>query len=106
MNPMYTNSPEPIRPVDGGRVIIPTRYIIGRKNEQGDYDTYYASSIHGKPTFTYYPCIAMHYVNRTDAQAVADFIDNDQWEVIDLYPTMNREERLLHAIFNDDPIEF
>ena len=83
-------------------VEIPGRYAVGRKyDEENDYWMFFVESKDGKPTFTNRPCMAKLYKRYKDAEACADFMDEDGWEVCDMWEMMSPDDRLFRGVFCD-----
>ena len=59
----------------------------------------------GQPVYSNHPCVAMWFVDEDVAEKTAAKL-GDGWEVVDMWPVMTKEQRLLRAIFcgdEDDP---
>ena len=75
--------------------VIPARYAVGRKYDtDNDYWMFYLGMEDGKPIFTNIPCKGIIYASYKEAEACADFMDEDGWEVCDMYSYMSTENRL------------
>ena len=70
---------------------FPGRYAVGRERD-GKW-VYYAESKDDKILFTDRPCMAQMYTTYRDASACADFIDGEDWAVLDFYDSMSEEDR-------------
>lgn len=58
----------------------------------------------GKPVYSNTPERAMWFTDKGMAQKTAEKL-GEGWEVVDMWPVMTKEERLLWAIFNEDDDE-
>ena len=57
-----------------------------------------------KPVYSNTPCQAMWFTDKGMAEKTAERL-GEGWEVVDMWPVMTKEERLLWAIFNEDDDE-
>lgn len=81
---------------------IPKRYAVGRKyDDENDYWMFYLATVDGKPTFTNRPCMAMKYNSYKQAEACRDFLDDGDWDVIDMWNALTESEQIKRQIFGD-----
>lgn len=79
---------------------IPSRYAVGKcYNEEKGYHMFYVGDEDGKPIFTNRPCKAKGYKRRKQAEAVADFLDDGDWEVFDMWDYMTDEQQTIRQCF-------
>ena len=79
---------------------LPKRYAVGRcYDEEKDYYMFYVGDDDGKPIFTNRPCKAKGYTRRREAEAVADFLDDGDWEVYDMWDAMTKEQQTIRQTF-------
>lgn len=86
---------------------IPARYTVWHygEDEETTQDSFgFVRWEKGLPLFSNKPCMAMWFVNKGMAEMVAEKL-GDGFEVVDMWDTMTKEERLLRAIFCDDEDE-
>ena len=78
---------------------IPARYAVGRKYDtDNNYWMFYLGVENGKPIFTNMPCKGIMYKSYKEAEACADFMDDDGWEVCDMYEYMSTENRFCRQL--------
>lgn len=79
---------------------IPARYAVGKcYDEEKGYHMFYVGTEDSKPIFTNRPCKAKGYKRRRDAEAVADFLDDGDWEVFDMWDSMSEEQKTMRKCF-------
>lgn len=83
----------------------PGRYAIGRE-VNGEW-IFYVDTKDGETTFSNKPCRAKLYKSYRSACAVADFIDDNHWDILDWIDNMSEEERWIRDLrmpcpFDDD----
>ena len=79
--------------------VIPARYAVGKKYDtDNDYWMFFIGIENGTPTFTNMPCKGIKYASYKEAEACADFMDDDGWEVCDMYDYMSAERRLARQL--------
>ena len=79
---------------------IPPRYAVGK--EEGDHFLFYVESQDGKSIFSNKPCMAKMYKRYKEAEACADFADDEPCVVIDMFDAMSKDERLRRGLFAED----
>ena len=79
---------------------VPGRYAVGKRYD-GDYYMFYTGDQDGIPMFSNRPCVAKCYMAYRDASAVADFLDDSDWEVLDMFEALSPEQRLNRGIFGE-----
>ena len=84
-------------------LVVPGRYAVGRKyDEDHDYWMFYADMKNGKPVFSNRPCMAKLYLSYKEAEASRDFLDDGDWDVVDLYDFLPPDQRLVRCIFAEE----
>ena len=74
----------------------PGRYAVGREIN-GEW-VFYSDTKDGDVTISKRPCKAKLYKTYRDARAVADFIDDNEWDVLDWFDNMTEEERWVREL--------
>ena len=79
---------------------VPGRYAVG-KRYSGDYYMFYTGDKDGIPMFSNRPCAAKCYMAYREASAVADFLDDSEWEVLDMFEALSPEQRMSRGLFGE-----
>ncbi len=81
---------------------IPPRYAVGKKyDEEHDYWMFFVKEENDKPIFSNRPCMAMRYMRYKDAEACRDFLDDGDWDVIDMWNALSPDQRLQRQLFGE-----
>lgn len=79
---------------------LPARYAVGRcYDEKNNYYMFYAGEKDNKPIFSNRPCVAKAYNRRRQAEAVAEFLDDGDWEVFDMWDAMTPQNKSIRKAF-------
>ena len=94
-----------------GRRLRSARYTVWKGAEDGETTENALCFVRwddnrkvSQPMFSNRPCQAMWFTDKGMAKKTAEKL-GDGWEVVDMWPVMTKEERLLWAIFNEDDDE-
>lgn len=86
------------------RARIPARYSVWHRgdDEETTRDSFgFVRFVNGIPMFSNRPCAVMWFVSKGAAENVAERL-GEGFEVVDMWPVMTKEERLLLAIFAEE----
>lgn len=86
------------------RARIPARYSVWHRgdDEETTRDSFgFVRFVNGIPMFSNRPCAVMWFVSKGAAENVAERL-GEGFEVVDMWPVMTKEERLLRAIFAEE----
>ena len=98
------NSPKQSEKSEKRPVHVPARYTVwwGVEDQETTENCFcFVRWEDKKPVFSNKPCMAMWFDYKEVAAHVAEQL-GDNWEVVDMWPVMTEEERLLRALFRDD----
>lgn len=86
------------------RARIPARYTVWHRGEDEGttQDSFgFVQFVNEVPMFSNRPCAVMWFVSKGAAENVAERL-GEGFEVVDMWNTMTKEERLLRAIFAEE----
>lgn len=86
------------------RARIPARYSVWHRGDDEEItrDSFgFVRFVNGIPMFSNRPCAVMWFVSKGAAENVAERL-GEGFEVVDMWPVMTKEERLLRAIFAEE----
>ena len=84
------------------KLVVPSRYAVGRLyDKEKGYWMFFVSSENEKPVFTNRPCMAKKYQSYKQAEACRDFLDDGDWDVVDMWESLSNDEKLIRGIFGE-----